>query len=81
MKILVKAKPNAREEKVERMDTPTLFGDREEQRYTVSVKEPPVDDKANRAICRALADHFKTSVYNVRIVSGHTSKNKVVEVG
>lgn len=82
MKILVKAKPRSRNEKVEQLTQPTLgLGMVSELLiYKVSVKESPVDGKANEAIVRLLAGHFHTRVYNVRIISGHTSKRKIVEI-
>ena len=71
MKIQVKAKPSSREEKVEKID---------EQNYVVSVKESPIKGKANEAIRNALAVYFKTGSSRVKIVSGYTSRNKVVEI-
>ena len=70
MKINVKAKPNAREEKIEEVGP---------GEFVVSVKEPPVQGKANLAIIRALSEYFHT--LNIRIVSGYTSRNKIIEVG
>ena len=71
MKINVKAKPEAREEKVEKID---------ETNYVVSVKEPPIKGKANEAIRNALAVYFKTASSRVKIISGYTSRNKVIEI-
>jgi len=71
MKINVKAKPSSREEKVEKID---------DSNYVVSVKEPPVKGKANEAIRNALAVYFKTGSSCVKIVSGYTSRNKVIEI-
>ena len=71
MKINVKAKPSAREEKVEKID---------EQNYVVSVKEPPEKGKANEAIRNALAVYFKTGSSRVKIVSGYSSRNKIIEI-
>jgi len=71
MKIFVKAKPSSREEKVEKVD---------ENNFVVSVKEPPEKDKANAAIRNALAVYFKTASARVKIVSGYSSRNKVVEI-
>ncbi len=51
------------------------------QTFQVAVREPPVDGRANEAICRALAAHFGTSRSSVRIISGHTSRQKIVEIG
>ena len=71
MKISVKAKPSSREEKVEKID---------ETNFVVSVKEPPEKGKANDAIRNALAVYFKTGTANVKIVSGHSSRNKIIEI-
>ncbi len=71
MKIFVKAKPNSREEKVEKVD---------DSNYVVSVKEPPVQGKANLAIKNALAVYFKTGTSCVKIISGYSSRNKTIEI-
>ena len=81
MKILVKARPGARREYVEEITEPSgLFSKGGMRRFVVSVKEPPVDGRANEAIEKALANHFKVSRANVRIVSGKNSRQKIVEV-
>jgi len=71
MKIFVKAKPSAREEKVERIS---------ETEFVVSVKEPAEKGKANQAIRNALAVYFKTGSSCVKIVSGYSSRNKIIEI-
>lgn len=71
MKINVKAKPGSREEKVEKID---------DNNYVVSVKEPPEKGKANDAIRNALAVYFKTGSSRVKIVSGYSSRNKIIEI-
>jgi len=71
VKIFVKAKPNAREEKIEKVD---------ENNFIVFVKEPPIKGKANNAIKNALAVYFKTSSSSVKIVSGYGSCNKIIEI-
>jgi hypothetical protein len=71
MKINIKAKPNAREEKIEKID---------ELNYVVSVKEPPIKGKANEAIRNALAMYFKTGSSRVKIISGYSSRNKIIEI-
>ena len=84
MKIFIKAKTNAKSENVEQLqprleslntrqsDIPTL---------KVSVKALPTDGKANDAIIHLLAAHFKVPRAQVRIVSGHTTNQKIVEIG
>jgi len=71
MKIFVQAKPNAKEECVEKIDS---------THFMVSVKEPPRQGGANRAIARALAEHFKVAPPQVRLVSGFVSRQKVFEI-
>lgn len=71
MKIFVKAKPAAKEEKVEKND---------ENNFVVSIKEPPVRGMANIAISRALAKHFGISVSQVNLISGFSSKQKIFEI-
>ena len=46
----------------------------------VRVKEPPIEGKANRAVLKLLARHFGVPESRLRIVSGLTGKNKVIEV-
>jgi len=71
MKIFVKAKPNAREEKLVKVD---------ETHFVVAVKEPPIKGKANAAIARALAEYFGVPPSFVSLVSGFTSREKVFEI-
>ena len=71
MKIFVKAKPSAREEKIEKIS---------ETNFIVWVKEPPIKGKANRAIVKAIAAHFNVAPSQVRLVSGSSSRQKVFEI-
>ena len=71
MRIFVKAKPGAGEERIEKIDA---------SNYIISVKEPPVKGRANLAITRALAKYFNIKPYNVKIVSGYASRNKIIEI-
>ncbi|MEK7603516.1 MAG: DUF167 domain-containing protein [Patescibacteria group bacterium] len=71
MRISVKAKPNSKEEKVEK------FSDTE---FVVSVKEPPVKGLANKAIIHVLAKHLNIPQSSIRIISGYTSRQKIVEI-
>jgi hypothetical protein len=71
MRISVKAKPNSKHEKVEKID---------ETNYVVLVKEPPIKGKANEAIKNALAVYFKTGSSCVKIISGFSSRNKIIEI-
>ena len=79
MKVLVKEKPNSKEDRVEPPTPPDVFGG-VGQFYTVSVKEPPVRGRANEAIIRVLAEYFGVSKSQIRIISGWSSRQKVIEV-
>jgi len=71
MRIRVLAKPNANKGEVKKID---------QDYYMVSVKEPPVKGEANRAILKLLSEYFKVSLSKVRMVHGHTTRNKTIEV-
>lgn len=71
MKIFIKAKPNSKKEKIEKIS---------ETEYIVAVKEPPIKGRANEAIKKGLAEYFKVSLSRVIIVAGHTAKNKIIEI-
>lgn len=66
---MVRAKPNSREEKVEEINP---------GEFVVSVKEPPVQGRANSAIIKLLLEYFHAA--SVKIISGHTSRNKIIEI-
>lgn len=70
MKIQVKVKPNSRTEEVSQ----------EGDSFIVKVKEPPKEGRANQAIIKLLAEHFGVPRNQIRILSGFSSRNKVVEV-
>jgi len=70
MKILVRVKPNSREEKIEKVETS----------YVVYVKEPPQKNKANLALIKVLSEYFKVPKFQISILSGFKSKQKVVEI-
>jgi len=71
MKIIIKAKPGSREDKIEKVS---------ETNYIVSVKAPPVDGKANAAIIKLLAKHFDISPSLIEIISGYMAKVKVIKI-
>ncbi len=78
MKIFVKAKPGAQSARVTELTG--LFNKDAPRRFMVAVKEPASEGRANRAIVRALAEHFGVPPSRVRIVKGHAAREKVVEV-
>ncbi|MCL4405560.1 DUF167 domain-containing protein [Patescibacteria group bacterium] len=71
MRIFIQVKPNAREEKVLRVDA---------SHYVVSVTEPASEDRANRAVARAIASYLEVGASRVSIVSGRKARRKVIEI-
>lgn len=71
MKIFIAAKPRAHEDLVERID---------DDNFNVSVTAPPVKGLANQAIIKAVAEYLKIAPSRIRIVSGFTSRQKVLEI-
>jgi uncharacterized protein (TIGR00251 family) len=70
MKISVRVKPNMKEEKVEKVDDV----------FTVCVKEPAKEGKANKAVIELLSEYFKVPKSQIVILSGMKSKQKIIEI-
>ena len=68
MRIRVAVKPNARENRVERVG---------EDEYVVSVKAAPKRGRGNAVLLKVLSKHFGGQA---RILTGFTSRHKVIEV-
>jgi uncharacterized protein (TIGR00251 family) len=79
MKIFIKAKPGAKKAFIKEEEA-GLFEKNAPRRFTVAVTEPAVEGKANRAIEEAIAEYFKIAPTRVRIVAGHTSRKKIIEI-
>jgi uncharacterized protein (TIGR00251 family) len=52
----------------------------EDGSFKIRLTAPPVDGAANEALVRFLADTLSVAKSQVEIVSGHTSKNKIVKI-
>ena len=48
--------------------------------YIVRVKAQPREGKANEAVIKLLAEHFGVTKSSVRITSGLSGRNKIVEI-
>lgn len=70
MKIYVKVHPKSKQEKIKRID---------ESHLEVWVRQAPDKGQANQAVVEAVADFLGVSKSSVRVVSGATSRNKVLE--
>ncbi|OGH10505.1 MAG: hypothetical protein A2857_04375 [Candidatus Levybacteria bacterium RIFCSPHIGHO2_01_FULL_36_15] len=71
MKITVKVKTKSKVQDVKKID---------ENNYRVCVKEAPVDGKANKALIKIIAKYFKISSSRIIIISGETSRQKIIEI-
>ncbi|MBF0569666.1 MAG: DUF167 domain-containing protein [Candidatus Omnitrophica bacterium] len=47
----------------------------------VYLAAPPVDGKANEALCRFLAEHFGVRPAKIEIIKGLKSRHKVIKIG
>ena len=71
VRIAVKAVPGAKRDQIV-----GRLGDR----LKIRVAAPPEDGKANQAVRALLADALGVRARDVRLVSGHSSAEKIVEV-
>lgn len=71
MKISVIVHPNSKHPKIEEDLLKMLH---------VYVREPPLEDKANKAVIETLAQFFKTKKNKITLLHGEKSKNKVFEI-
>lgn len=72
MRIRVRVKPRAKEERIEGLSPDGTL--------VVRVAAPPERGKANERLVRILAEAFGVARSEVRVVAGHKSRDKVVEV-
>lgn len=71
MKISVKVKPKNKCEYIKKIGVVS---------FEIAVKEVPENGKANRAVINALAEFLNLPASSVGIISGQTSKQKVLEI-
>jgi uncharacterized protein YggU (UPF0235/DUF167 family) len=71
MYIRVRATPDARRERVERVS---------DTEFAIAVQEPAERNMANMRICELIAHEFGVSRNRVRITTGHRSHTKVLSV-
>jgi len=71
IKLNVKVHPQSSRSLVKKID---------ESNYEVWVTTPAVDNQANESLIKLLAKYFKVTKSCIKIVSGATSKNKIVEI-
>ncbi len=68
MKLQIKVQPNSKKQVIQTNIDGKI--------QKVFLKNPAKDNKANNELEKFLSKHFKTKV---KIIKGHTSKNKTIE--
>ncbi|MEX0877254.1 MAG: DUF167 family protein [Candidatus Spechtbacterales bacterium] len=71
MKISVRVRVGSSVTKIEKI---------EEGSFLAYIKARPEKGKANKALAAALGEYFNIPPSSIRIISGQTSKNKIVEL-
>jgi uncharacterized protein (TIGR00251 family) len=71
MKISVKVKPNAKQEKIEKVT---------ESHFLIWVKEKPREGKANKAVIKVLSEYFGVPQSQVVLLKGQASREKIFEI-
>ena len=71
MKNQVKVKPNSKQQNIKEAVDGSLI---------VHLKSPPIDGKANEELIQLLAKKFNVAKSQIKIKSGLSSKNKLVEI-
>ena len=69
--LTVRIQPRASKNEVVRQENGSL---------KIRLTAPPVDGAANEALVKFLADRFSVAKSQVEIVSGHTSRDKIVRI-
>jgi len=70
LKIGIKVIPRSSREEIVKTD----------EGYLVRVKAQPKEGKANEAVIKLVAEHFRVTRSQVRITSGLSGRNKIVEI-
>lgn len=71
MKIYVNVKPGAKKVEVRKF---------EGNYFEISIKEPPIQGKANIGVINALSEYFKIPKNRIILLKGFSSRTKVLEV-
>ena len=71
MIIKAKVKLCAKEEKIEKDENGDFF---------IWTNELPIEGRANKAVIRILAKHLNVPASSIKIISGHKSKQKKIEI-
>lgn len=70
MRLTVKVIPRAKVNKI-------IYN---QQEIKVYLTKPAVEGKANKQLCKILADYFKVKPYQIQIIKGEKSRSKLIQV-
>jgi len=76
VKIQIKVSPQSKANKVEECK----LDDQENFNIKIRVTAPATDGKANKAVIELLAKHFRLRKSDIEIISGHTSRQKIIAI-
>lgn len=71
MKIFVKLKPNSKHSSIKKTG---------QNKFSIKVKEPPTEGKANKALIELLSDKLNISKSRIKIISGLKARDKVLVI-
>ncbi|MDP3770085.1 MAG: DUF167 domain-containing protein [Candidatus Sungbacteria bacterium] len=71
MKIFIRVKPNGKVDEIESVNG---------SHYAVRLKASPMQGKANEALIALLAKHLDIARSRIHMISGFSSRQKVVEI-
>lgn len=71
MKITVKVKLRSKVPKIQKMDDGS---------FLIAVAAIPKEGEANRAVIKTLAEYFDVAPSRISIISGQTSRTKIIEI-
>lgn len=71
MKIFVRVKPNAKINEITSVDG---------SHYAVRLKAVPMQGRANEALIALLAEHLDIARSRIRMISGFSSRLKIIEI-
>ncbi len=71
MKIFVKVKLRAKEARLIKID---------DTHFEIAIKEPPIEGRANQAVIEIISDYLKIAKSRISIISGNTSRQKILEI-
>ena len=72
MLIHVKVTADSNKEKLEKV---------RDTSFKISVKEPALENKANKRVIEIIAGHFSVPTSKIKIITGHHMPGKILEIG